>query len=419
MEALCRIFAIAVIVCTVPAGGGSSSSSSSGDGATGGKAEISAVFPTGSDDAITWNKLAVDPLSRTVYAGAVNQLFQLDENLTVVARQRTGPVLDNPKCYSNFDSNPCLDAASGNLSAGVTDNHNRILAVDAGHNQLVTCGSVFQGTCQTRSLSNISNSTSYAWQFSQYVIVASRTSPTVAFVGPGPFDDDVLYVGTSYDGTSNTDWLLTKLLAGVSGRNLTHPGPFLVTEFDDTQAYGTRAYLTRDAASKYRVTYVTGFSLAGFSYFLTTQPDQFSFAATSSSGVLASKLIQVCQRDRYFDSYVEMRIVCLGPDGADYNLVQAATVVIRPGVRLAAALNVTAGDRVLVAAFSTSNQTGFGSALCVYPLSTIRKKFTENIQRCYDSPSLSVGPQFYGQNRPCSAYAVWATFPIIQYICYC
>lgn len=394
----CFIAAAVVIVCFTDV-----------SSLTGGRADIASQYPDSSSTAdrrpIVWTSLAVDPASKRVYAGAMNRLFVFDDDLSPIQTTDTGPVLDNPRCYSNFTGNPCLNADGRPLSAVSTDNHNRVLAVDARHGQLVTCGSVFQGTCQTRTLSNISNSTDYAWPFSQYVIVASKNYPTVAFVGPGPFGDDVLYVGTSYDGVSPTDWLLAKFLAGVSSRNLTQPGTFLVTEFDDdVQTYGTRAILTQEAAAKYRVNFVAGFGHEGFSYFLTTQPEPFNLAVVSN--VLTSKLIQVCQNDQHFYSYVEMRILCTsGGGGTDYNLVQAAAVV-KPGANLAAALNLTTDDTVLLGVFATANQAASGTAICVYPFTSIRRRFTENIQKCYDSVTdqTMVGPQFV-QNRQCTAFS--------------
>lgn len=375
-----------------------------------GSITITASYPNDNTDSFRWRNLAVDPVTQMVYAGAVNRLLRLDDNLALIESASTGPVQDNPECYSRLGENPCLNADSNNVSSYPMDNFNQILVVDRKHQQLVTCGNVFQGTCQTRSLTNLSLSMDYpSLPLSQYVIVASRTYPTVSFVGPGPFGDDVLYVGTAYPGKANTEWFLARYLAGVSSRNLTGPGTFLVTEDNDRTTYGTygtRVILTQEAANKYRINYVAGFSLKGFSYFLTTQPEPFNLSIISD--VITSKLVQVCQDDKYFDSYVETRIIC-NISGVDYNLIQAAAF-IQPGTTLAKDLGLTVNDYVLLGIFSTSSQSNFGSAVCIYPLSDIRRIFTQNIQKCYNSSNgqVLVGPQFVGSNRPCQASLVSA-----------
>ena len=75
----------------------------------------------------------------------------------------------------------------------------------------------------------------------------------------------------------------------------------------------------------------------------------------------------------------------------DFSLVQAAHVG-KPGSDLAAELGVTAQDDVLFAVFSTpdssegdyiTSKPSKNSALCVYSLKSIRRKFMSNIQRCF------------------------------------
>ena len=70
--------------------------------------------------------------------------------------------------------------------------------------------------------------------------------------------------------------------------------------------------------------------------------------------------------------------------------VQAAYVG-KPGSDLAAELGVTAQDDVLYAVFSRpdssegdiTSKPNKQSALCVYSLKSIRRKFMSNIQRCF------------------------------------
>ena len=68
-----------------------------------------------------------------------------------------------------------------------------------------------------------------------------------------------------------------------------------------------------------------------------------------------------------------------------------AAYVGKPGSDLAAELGVTVQDDVLFAVFSThdasnvaiTSKSSKNSALCVYSLKFIRRKFMSNIQRCF------------------------------------
>ena len=68
-----------------------------------------------------------------------------------------------------------------------------------------------------------------------------------------------------------------------------------------------------------------------------------------------------------------------------------AAYVGKPGSDLAAELGVTTQDDVLFAVFSTpdvsegdiTSKPSKNSALCVYSLKSIRRKFMSNIQRCF------------------------------------
>ena len=152
------------------------------------------------------------------------------------------------------------------------------------------------------------------------------------------------------------------------------------------------------ARERYPINYVYGFSSEGFSYFLTTQMKQ------TTPSPFHSKLVRVCHDDRDYYSYTEIPIECIsgGNPSKDYNLVQAAFVG-KPGSDLASDLGVTPQDDVLFAVFSESDSSegeitskpNKNSALCVYSLKSIRRKFMQNIQRCF------TGKTFYsnGNNR--------------------
>ena len=271
----------------------------------------------------------------------------------------------------------------------------QILVIDRSHSQLVTCGTVFQGTCRSRSLFNISmyqNDVITGTGFN-YGFVASTdpTHPAAAFVAPGPSNSLRLYVGSDDLSLSQSQYYFRKYTCGISSRYLNGDRIFQIPR-PNSDGFGTFAHLSMQAALSpdFSVKYVTGFSVAGYSYFLTTQPAVYP---PVSSTLKVSKLSQVCQNDPLFDSYVEMKISCRS-GSMDYNLVQAATL-LQPGAILAFRLGLPATEHLLVAVFYGEPD----SALCVYRLNDIRRRFTDNIQACYNSSSLLVGRQFRGSKR--------------------
>ena len=362
---------------------------------------ITAQYPQDGTRLFQFSNLAIDVGTGKVYAGALNHLIQLDENLTSLMVITTGPVPDDPTCYTAIGQDPCYDFNFNQISLKPTDNYNKVLLVDSKHQQLVVCGNVYQGSCETRDLQNLTAVSPYVG-----TLVASNSPSysTVAFTGPGPDGDDVLYVGNYILGIYDQQWRQFNV-DGVSSRNLLDNKFQLLYIHTNAYTYGTYAFLTPSASLVYNVPYVTGFSIQGFSYFLTQQPASYTPGSPPSvSPQTISKIVQVCQYDINYDSYVEMQIQCKG-NGVDYNLVQAATFV-HPGSNLASALNISTDDYVLLAVFATSSSSQSSSALCMFKLGDIRDKFTQNINACYRNGSLQVGSQFFESLRSCQPNSV-------------
>ena len=370
---------------------------------------IASQYIAGGSTQFQFSNLAIDVGTGMLYAGALNHLIQLDENLTSLMDITTGPVPDDPTCYLSIGQDPCYDLDGDQISLKSTNNYNEVLLVDSKQQQLVVCGSAYQGSCETRDLQNLT-------AVSQYVgtLVASNSPiySTVAFTGPGPDGDDVLYVGNYIPGISNRAWNPYNV-DGISSRNLIGSKFQLSYKYTNTYTYGTFAFLSISAAAIYNINYIAGFSIQGFSYFLTQQPASYSLGPPPSvSSQIISKIAQVCQNDRNYDSYVEMQIQCKS-NGVDYNLVQAATFV-HPGSNLASALNISTDDYVLIGVFATTSSSQASSALCMFKLGDIRDKFTQNINACYRNASLQVGPQFYESSRSCQPNSVMFMYGIFN-----
>jgi len=337
-----------------------------------------------------YGNLAVDNSTGYVYVGLMNELYQLDSNLNVLNWVSTGPQLDDPACFDpgSFGQSSC---SSGTLPVN-TSNFNQILLIDSQRQNLITCGTLFQGTCQTRKLNNISTYTDFRDLRSQFVASNYVDQPTIAFVGPGPFGDSVLYVSTSLNASTNTQYVVRKSSDGVVSSRYLDPSnlPFS-TYFSSQFAYatGTNTALTTAAVNSKLFTYVAGFSLNGFSYF-------FSYSSDAS---FSSRIIQVCQKDQLFETYVDMKITC-----GNFGNVQSATWLL-PGTLLKNNWGLSATEIVILAVFTSS--TSADSAVCAYKLSDIRNRFTANIKLCNTDPTVVVSNIYYSSapTRQCFANA--------------
>ncbi|KAF7271778.1 hypothetical protein GWI33_015381 [Rhynchophorus ferrugineus] len=330
-----------------------------------------------------FNHLVVDKNTGRVYIGAVNRLYQLSPDLDLVVSEETGPKEDSEDC-SVLE---CNNAQNKKL----TDNVNKALVIDYTTTRLIACGSLFQGICSVRNLQNISDGTQ---EIREAVVANNATASTVAFIAPGPPNppvSQVMYVGVTF--TLGSPY--RSEVPAVSSRSLDKDRMFAIAQTAVTT--GTRMFVNSLARERYPITYVYGFSSDGFSYFLTTQ------MRDTTSGLYISKLVRVCHDDENYYSYTEIPIDCTS-DGRKYNLVQAAYVG-KAGSDLASDLGITAQDDVLFAVFSesdpvTANKPSNFSALCVYSLKAIRRKFMQNIKHCF-SGNGQRGLDFISPSHPC------------------
>lgn len=328
-------------------------------------------------DSSVFQHLVIDESTGDIYIGGTNIILHLDSNLDESNRNSlsTGPVIDSKDCNVGLS---CPDGES-------TDNINKVLVINPTNNKLIFCGSTLQGTCQLTDLADVKNNQSYAGSNDVYVAANDADKSTVAFIAPGPGNQNVLYVGSTY-----VEGPTRQTVPAVSSRKLgSSADSFRYAYKNSLRGGGTYLKLHK---KDYFITYVHGFSESGFSYFLTVQPDVYRVPASSN---YVSKIVQVCQNDQYYRSYVEMELQC-----GDNNIIQAATTV-KPGQKLAQSLGVTTDDTVLIGVFSKGSPGELtGSAVCVYKIDDIRQKFTDNIQKCFQGSGF-LGAQFYQSNFNC------------------
>lgn len=326
-----------------------------------------------------------------VFVGAVNRIYELDSDLSIISEAETGPVNDSKKCLPDPKVPEC------NYRRGLTDNYNKVLIYYQNWKErLLTCGSVYQGACEARNLRNISRAHTYyeseSGSMLDYAVVANDpVASTVAFVGQGPPDSQthVLYTAATYSG--GTSDLITEQLRGlvpaISTRSLGKNRFQLIETTDSFSAKFSGIYVKKDVRSNYLIKYITGFSSDIYNYFLTQQ----RASVTDRSSEVVSKVIQICQEDKYYYSYIDMPLVCQAKNGKIYNYLQAATVT-KASRNLQLSFGLRQADDILIALFSDDEgDPEANSAVCIFTLQFIRKKLLENVQKCFQGEDLSGG----------------------------
>ncbi|XP_050540179.1 plexin-A4 [Daktulosphaira vitifoliae] len=334
-----------------------------------------------------FNHLVVDKNTGRLFVGAINRIYQLTPDLNVTNRAVTGPIDDSFECGANM----CPNTTIKNL----TDNVNKVLVIDYTTSRIITCGSVLQGMCTVRNLNNITDTVQ---QVKEAVVANNIEASTVAFIAPGPPNPpvtQVMYIGVTF--TRNSPYRSD--VPAIASRSLDSENMLSIAHVGVIS--GTRVFVNTLNRERYLINYVYGFSSESFSYFLTTQ-----MRTAASPSPYISKIVRLCHEDKNYYSYTEIPLECISKDQS-YNLVQAGYVG-KIGSDLAKDLGITPQDDVLFAVFSGSNANDSElksvpndqSALCIYSLKAIRRKFLQNINTCFSGKG-NRGLDFISPSHPC------------------
>lgn len=323
-----------------------------------------------------------------IYVAGVNRIFKLSQNLTVNQTVKTGPKEDDPNCLPHEIDLCKTKTPRPSIS--------KALLIDEKDQKLIACTTLFQGSCKKYWLSNITKYDDDSSQ-NEYAVANTENASTVAFIAPGPSLNGeldtaspyVIYVGATY--TSQGLKIVRDDIPAFCSRNL---NTFKVTYKGVSDS--TSKYLDAYNRAKYYINYIYGFSSDNFSYMATVQRE------STQSEKYITKLIRVCQGDQKFYSYTEVELVC-EYNGAKYNLLQAARKA-KPGKYLAEALGISTTEDVLFATFSIGKpnlpEPLNDTAVCFYPLKTIKDIFIKNIRKCFNGTG-NIGPDHIVQTKTC------------------
>uniref|UniRef100_A0AAR2KFR6 Plexin-B1 n=1 Tax=Pygocentrus nattereri TaxID=42514 RepID=A0AAR2KFR6_PYGNA len=294
-----------------------------------------------------------DPVSGRVYLGARDRLFQLSSDLVLEFEAETGPVTDSRECLPPISEANCPMARR-------TSNHNKLLLVDPYRNELISCGSIHQGTCQKRSLENVGTVLFSAERpvDTQYV---AANDPDVSTVGlvvlAGGSKQPVLFVGRGY----------TSSQPPISTRNLATEPLF---SYEETAKLAVAGRL-----SEYDHHFVASFAHRTHVYFLFYRRD-----LKLPSREYRTYISRVCLDDSAYYSYVEVPLSCRSAAAKNYNLLQAVRVGRSQG-------DGAEEEEILLGVFSTrltsSSKPSEESALCMFSLHELDRRINATRDLCY------------------------------------
>lgn len=325
----------------------------------------------------TFNHLAVHSVTGNVYVGAVNRVYKLSSNLTLLLSHKTGPEEDNKLCYPPLIVQPCNEPLT------LTNNVNKLLLIDYSDNRLLVCGSLFQGVCKLLRLDDLFILVEPSHKKEHYLSSVSETGTMYGVIVSSEGSDSKLFIGTAVDGKQ--DYFPT-----ISSRKLPQD-PESSAMFDYVLHSDFVASLikipsdTLALVSHFDIFYIYGFSNGNFVYFLTVQPETEGVTGSSSDQFYTSRIVRLCKGDAKFHSYVSLPVGCV-KDGIEYRLLQAAYLA-KPGTVLANSLNISTNDDVLFTIFSKGQKQYHNppaeSALCMFVVKFINRQIKERLQSCY------------------------------------
>uniref|UniRef100_H0YTG5 Plexin-A2 n=1 Tax=Taeniopygia guttata TaxID=59729 RepID=H0YTG5_TAEGU len=327
----------------------------------------------------TFNHLAVHRGTGAVYVGAINRVYKLSGNLTILVAHKTGPEEDNKSCYPPLIVQPCGEVLT------LTNNVNKLLIIDYSENRLLACGSLYQGVCKLLRLDDLFILVEPSHKKEHYLSSVNKTGTMYGVIVRSEGEDGKLFIGTAVDGKQ--DYFPT-----LSSRKLPRdPESSAMLDYElHSDFVSSLIKIPSDTlalVSHFDIFYIYGFASGNFVYFLTVQPETPEGVSINSASDLfyTSRIVRLCKDDPKFHSYVSLPFGCVKGD-TEYRLLQAA-YLSKPGEVLARALNITAQEDVLFAIFSKGQKQYHhppdDSALCAFPIRTVNAHIKERLRSCY------------------------------------
>lgn len=230
---------------------------------------------SGPSSVASFQHVTVDVKTGNVFIGAINSLYHLSEDMSIIGKYQTGPIA--PDCSTDA---PC-DGQK------LIDNVNKVLEIDPNARVLLACGSANFGLCTVHSISNLTHDGQMLSNHTSNYVAGQGS--VVAFFDQATYPPysgaSVLYSAASYDERPEA---LTA--ATVSSRNLHIVDERYQLDYArNTETTVSYIKMLKKFRSTYKIQYIYGFGHAGFSYFVTIQ------RVNLTSDIYESRLARVCQ----------------------------------------------------------------------------------------------------------------------------
>ncbi|XP_052461186.1 plexin-D1 isoform X1 [Carassius gibelio] len=339
------------------------------------------------------NNFVVDAVSRRVYLAAVNSLYQLNATLSREAETRTGPVLDNPLCHA-----PQLPQAMCEHQKTLTDNHNKLLALDREQGVLLACGSVYQGFCELRSMDNVSR---VAVKFPQ-----DGTTVFPSMLNIAANHEDASTVGLIFRSHGGAPRLLVAAtFTGMGSEYFPKNHSKEDLRFENTPEISIRSLNTKDlftyninpsednvfkikqeVKQKNKLSFVHAFVHKNYSYIAINNDANTGLKESQPNSILARICLDTddprrsAESRKLTESYIQMGLQC-GSDGNIYNRLLS----ICPADISA---HSAAGPEPYL--FGVFARTGGQSAVCAFRVSDVEERIRQGRRNCSNGPNSDV-----------------------------
>lgn len=296
--------------------------------------------------------------------GATNSLWKLSPNLTLIQDVAVGPKMDSSYCPP--PQLPC------DREKTLTSSYSQGLALDYELESLISCSSLFHGFCQIRSYRNI---THLRKNIAKPIVSNNRNVSNFMFVGKGVNSSDVLYIGSKFSDHGLKAY--RNLVPHISSRTLSN----LEFTYRDSKG-GTKISVLESSRSAVLVEFVYSFTYGDYVYFITSQRNP------ESPNTYQSKIIRLCQNDKYFRSYVEIPVACMGAGNVVFNVAKGGYIDGSSGK--------------LYLNFEHTQMSVVGpSGLCFYNMDEIDRTFNAVVTKCYQGDG-NLGPEHIHERKACT-----------------
>uniref|UniRef100_A0A8C2E0Y6 Plexin D1 n=1 Tax=Cyprinus carpio TaxID=7962 RepID=A0A8C2E0Y6_CYPCA len=342
------------------------------------------------------NNFVVDAVSRRVYLAAVNSLYQLNATLAREVETRTGPVLDNPLCHA-----PQLPQATCEHQKTLTDNHNKLLALDRAQGVLLACGSVFQGFCELRAMEDASRLAvkfpqDGATVFPSMLNIAANheNASTVGLVFRSHGGAARLLVAATYTGMGSDYFpknhskedLRFENTPEIAIRSLDTADLARLFTYDINPSEDNVFKIKQEVKQKNKLSFVRAFVHKSYSYIAINNDANAGVKESQPNSILARICLDTdaprrsAESRKLTESYIQMGLQC-GSSGNIYNrLLSIYPADISSGGAAGAEPHL----------FGVFAQAGGRAAVCAFRVLEVEERIRQGRRNCSSGPNSDV-----------------------------